>query len=68
MDEMRTEPVDYLAILKRRMWSVILPALIIFAAAVAAALTLPAVYRSTASILIEAREVPQDFIVTTNAT
>ena len=56
---------DYLAIASRRKWSFILPALIILVIAVAVALLLPPVYRSTSTILIEEQEIPADFVVTT---
>ena len=56
---------DYLAILKRRRWQLIVPAVLIFAAAAAAALLLPPVYKSTATILVEQQEIPQDLVRTT---
>jgi len=58
-------PGDYIEILKRRKWSMILPALIIFVAAAVVALTLPSIYKSTATILIEEQEIPADFVATT---
>ena len=64
MDEMRMDPVDCLEIVKRRKWSIILPALIIFLAAAATAFTRPSIYRSTATILIKERDVPEDFAIT----
>ena len=44
---------DYVAILKRRKWSLILPALLVFAVAAAVALLLPPIYKSTATIEID---------------
>ena len=44
---------DYVAIVKRRKWSLILPALLVFAVAAAVALLLPPIYKSTATILID---------------
>ena len=58
-------PGDYLDILKRRMWSLILPFLIIVIIAAGVAVMLPSVYRSTATILIEEQDIPQDFVMTT---
>ncbi len=58
-------PGDYIEILKRRKWSMILPALIIFLAAAVVALALPSIYKSTATILIEEQEIPADFVATT---
>ncbi len=55
-------PVDYLAIISRRKWSLIIPTLVVFFLAVAVALLLPSVYRSEATILIEEQEVPEDFV------
>lgn len=55
---------DYLAILRRRRRQVIKVAASVFALAVALALLLPPVYRSTASILIE-QEVPSDIVPST---
>jgi len=56
---------DYLAILKRRKWSLILPALLVFAVAAAVALLLPPVYKSTATILIEEQEIPSEYVKAT---
>ena len=54
---------DYVGILKRRKWSLILPMIIVFLAAVAVALLLPPVYKSTATILIEQQEIPSEFVM-----
>lgn len=56
---------DYVAILKRRRWQILLPALVIFAAVASVAATLPAVYRSTGTILIEQQEIPSDLVQST---
>ena len=56
---------DYVGILKRRKWSLILPMIIVFFAAAAVALLLPPIYKSTATILIEQQEVPAEFVMTT---
>lgn len=58
-------PGDYLEIIKRRKWSLILPFIIIFLAAAIVAFALPAVYKSTSTILIEEQEIPTDFVTST---
>jgi succinoglycan biosynthesis transport protein ExoP len=56
---------DYREFLLRRKWQIIVPFLLIFAAVSAVAYLLPPVYRSSATILIESQQVPQDLIRTT---
>jgi polysaccharide biosynthesis transport protein len=56
---------DIFQILRRRKWSLILPALVIFLAAATVALLLPPVYRSTSTILIEEQEIPAEFVKAT---
>ncbi|MEW6427396.1 MAG: GNVR domain-containing protein [Thermodesulfobacteriota bacterium] len=56
---------DYLDIGKRRKWSLILPTVLLIAAAALTAFLLPAVYKSTSTILIEEQEIPQDYIMST---
>ena len=46
-------PMDYVDILKRRKWSLILPALIIFLISAAVALALPSIYMSTSTIWLQ---------------
>lgn len=58
-------PGDYVEILKRRKWSLILPFVIISLGAVIVALALPAIYKSTSTIMIEAQEIPSEFVMTT---
>ena len=65
MDERQIAPGDYLDILKRRKWSLILPFLIITMVAGVVAVMLPSIYLSQATILIEEQEIPQDFVMTT---
>jgi polysaccharide chain length determinant protein (PEP-CTERM system associated) len=59
---------DLAGILKRRKWSIALPAAGIFMVAAIVAFTLPPVYRSESTILIEDQEVPRDFVSTTVTT
>jgi polysaccharide biosynthesis transport protein len=49
-------------ILRRRKWSLILPALLIFFTAAGVALFLSPVYRSASTILIEEQEIPAEFV------
>lgn len=56
---------DILEIIRRRKWSLILPAIVVFAIAGAVAFLLPPVFRSSSTILIEDQEIPRDYVVTT---
>ena len=58
-------PGDFLKIAGRRRWSLVLPFLLVTAAAAALALFLSPTYRSTATILIEEQEIPADFVTAT---
>lgn len=60
--EENLQPTDYIDIIKRRKWSLIIPGVVVFLLAAAVALFLPSVYRSEATILIEEQEVPEDFV------
>jgi uncharacterized protein involved in exopolysaccharide biosynthesis len=56
---------DYLAILSRRKKQFIIPALVIMVLSVILAISLPSVYRSEATILIEQQEIPVDLVRST---
>jgi len=56
---------EYLAILKRRKWQLILPIVVLAPVAVLVATMLPPVYQSAATILIEQQEIPPELIQTT---
>lgn len=56
---------DYLALLKRRKWGIIVPFCLVFLIATAVALFLAPIYRSVSTILIEEQEIPADFVMTT---
>jgi len=58
-------PGDYIQILKRRRWSLILPFVSVFLMAFIIAVMLPPVYKSVSTILIEEQEIPSDFVITT---
>lgn len=55
----------YANIWKRRKWYFLLPWLLLLSASVALALGLPAIYRSTATILIEQQNIPEDLVRST---
>ena len=65
MEEQPLEIGEYVDILKRRKWGLILPALIVMVLAGVVALSLPSIYKSTATILIEEQDIPADFVMTT---
>ena len=65
---MDTQPhtlADYFTIFKRRRWEIIGTSLSLFLLSIILALSLPPVYRSTATILIEEQEVPPDLVRST---
>jgi polysaccharide chain length determinant protein (PEP-CTERM system associated) len=65
MQQMPMTPKDYLEIVKRRKWSLTLPAVIVILTAGVVALMLPSVYQSQSTILIEEQEIPSDFVMAT---
>jgi polysaccharide chain length determinant protein (PEP-CTERM system associated) len=56
---------DFLAILKRRRWTVVLLTAVIFVISVVVAFVIPPTYRSTSTVLIEEQEVPREMVATT---
>ena len=65
MDEYIKGPQDYVAILRRRRWHMLLPAAAVFGMAVLAAFVWPPTYRSSATVLIERPEVPPELVQST---
>lgn len=63
--EVSTHLSDYLAVLRRRKVQLLVPAVVIFLASVALAFAIPPLYRSTATIITEQLEIPQDLVGTT---
>ncbi|MCG8614682.1 MAG: hypothetical protein MI802_00590 [Desulfobacterales bacterium] len=63
MEENILTPQDYLAILKRRKWALIVPFCCIVIIAGITAWLLPAVYKSSATVLIEQREIPAEYVM-----
>ena len=56
---------DYFAIVRRRKYWILFPALLLIAATVITVLKLPATYKSEGLILIESQEIPNDLIKST---
>jgi polysaccharide biosynthesis transport protein len=56
---------EHLAVFRRRKWLLLTVFLLLLAATVAVAVLLPAVYRSTATILIKEQEIPQELVRST---
>jgi uncharacterized protein involved in exopolysaccharide biosynthesis len=56
---------DYVDVIKRRKYYFIIPAVIVIFISTAVAFLLPAVYKATTTILIEAQEIPEDLVRTT---
>ncbi|MBU0965452.1 MAG: chain-length determining protein [Proteobacteria bacterium] len=65
MEEHEMSPNDYVAVLKRRKWSLVLPAVLVMLISAAVALILPPVYKSVSTILIEEQEIPANFVTST---
>jgi polysaccharide chain length determinant protein (PEP-CTERM system associated) len=65
MEKGVTSIKDLVEILKRRKWSILLPTVVVFIIAVVLAFTLPPVYRSESTILVEDQELPREFVNTT---
>jgi polysaccharide chain length determinant protein (PEP-CTERM system associated) len=68
MEENELTPTDYWKILKRRKWYLLIPFFLIVIIAGAVALLLPPVYKSTATILIEQREIPEEYVTASMTT
>jgi succinoglycan biosynthesis transport protein ExoP len=62
MEENTKSLADYIAIVRRRWKKMIAPALAVFVLMFLIAMLWPATYRSTATILIEQQQVPQEFV------
>ncbi|MBF0560252.1 MAG: chain-length determining protein, partial [Nitrospirae bacterium] len=66
MEENRTIKFeDIVEVIKRRKWSLILPALAVILLTVMVLLVWKPVYRSTATILIEEQEIPREYVMAT---
>ncbi len=58
-------PHDYLAVVKRRRWYLLVPAVVLAIASVLVAFLLPSVYRSSGKILIEQSDIPPELVAST---
>jgi len=56
---------DYLDIVKRRKWAIVLPICAIFFLTSVVTVILPRIYRSTSTILIEEQDIPVEYVKTT---
>ncbi len=56
---------DYIDVIRRRKWALLVPILVVFVIALIAAFVWPRTFRSTSTILIEEQEIPKDFVVST---
>lgn len=54
---------DYLAMVRRRIWYILVPFVVLFAISAAVAMVLPPVFRSSATILIEDPDIPPELAV-----
>ncbi|MCG8552923.1 MAG: Wzz/FepE/Etk N-terminal domain-containing protein [Desulfobacterales bacterium] len=68
MEEQILTPGEYLAILKRRKWALIIPFVVVVLAATLIALLWPPSFESSATILIEQREVPAEYVTSSMTT
>lgn len=68
MDSPRKDLFDYLKLLRRRRTMILSVGALLLAGSVALAFLLPAVYRSTGTILIEEQEIPPDLVRSAIAT
>ena len=62
MENATLAPGDYLAVLKRRKWNIVIPIISIFLISVIVAFALPPIYKSTTTILIEQQDVPLEYV------
>ncbi len=56
---------DYIGIIKRRKWALLIPIFVVFIIAVITAIAWPRTYRSSSTVLIEEQEIPRDFVIST---
>lgn len=65
MEEDTKTLADYLDILRRRKWQMLIPAALLAVVAMAVAFSLPPTYRSQATVLIEEQEIPKELVLST---
>lgn len=62
MENAAMSPGDYLAVLKRRKWNIVIPIVSILLISVIIAFALPPIYKSTTTVLIEQQDVPLEYV------
>lgn len=65
MQQKQLKPGDYMAIFRRRRLALIVPCVVVVLVAVIVAVSLPPVYRSSSTILIEDQDIPDEFVKST---
>ena len=68
MDTKPKELSDYLEIASRRKWQILIPAAILTAISAYVVTSMPSVYKSVSTILIEEQEIPSDLVKSTVTT
>lgn len=56
---------DYIAMVRRRKWQIIIPIVLLTLLSIVVAKVLPSVYRSIATILVEGQEIPKELVRST---
>ena len=56
---------DFVGIFKRRKWQIAIPATLLLAVSFSVTISLPPVYRSSGTILVETQQIPRDFVRST---
>jgi uncharacterized protein involved in exopolysaccharide biosynthesis len=56
---------DFVTIIRRRRWALIVPALAVFLLSVVIIMVWEPVYRSTSTVLIEEQEIPREYVMAT---
>jgi polysaccharide biosynthesis transport protein len=65
MDNNTSDISYYLDVIRRRKFYFLIPAILTFSVAIVVALNLPSIYSSQATVLIEAQNIPEEFVRTT---
>jgi len=68
VEERTTSVTDWVEVIQRRKLAFLIPALLVLVAAAIITVALTPIYQSTATILIEEQEIPQDFVMSTVTT
>jgi polysaccharide biosynthesis transport protein len=65
MNEKIMDMKEVMRILKRRKYSLLIPFMVIFLSVATVSMLLPSIYKSSATILIEAQNIPDNFVTST---